>query len=141
MLLEKTKLSLSSSVARLLTVLSGFLLIGIPFLPTPFLKNFGDSKKTIFGPNYPMAISLVSLQLCASLSTAWLFYFATNNSNSILTRFLSAKIFIPFSRLSFALYLIHTVVIWYDAHQSRTPVNVVNYQQMVIFIFIFYLGL
>lgn len=130
LLLEKVKLPISPSTGRFLMILSWCTLVGLPFVPMPFLPSDHTSVNPDT-PNYPLSISLATLLLCSSLSSSWLMYYGATNPDNFLSRFFSAKIFHPLSRLSFTLYLVHTVIIWFDAHQSRTPISVVNYEQMV----------
>ncbi len=130
MLLEKRNLSIPPAVGRFLMLLAWVTLFSLPFTRTPFLPADTDH---VTGTNYSMGFSVATLFLCASLSSGWLMYYGATNPESIFTRFFAAKIFQPLSRLSFTLYLVHTVVIWYNANQSRTPISVVNYEQMVGF--------
>lgn len=58
-----------------------------------------------------------------SLIIVWVVLEFSNGNGSIARRFLSADIFQPFSRLSFAIYLIHIIVVWHYFFNVRVPLD------------------
>lgn len=53
----------------------------------------------------------------------WVVLEFANGNGGLARRFLSADIFQPFSRLSFAIYLIHIIVVWHYFFNVRVPLD------------------
>lgn len=127
-LLEKRKLSLPAPIITLFHVLTAVIFLGYPFLPYFLLQQdlvFLANPTLVNAIQYPLYLSLWSA------ANAWFFYYCSANSSNVIARFLSAKIFQPFSRLSFSIYLVHLMTIWYNAHQTRTTISFANMNELV----------
>ena len=66
-----------------------------------------------------------------SIANGWLVYQCVLNPTNAVARFLSAKFFQPFSRLSFCIYLCHLMTVWYNGYQTRTTISFANMTELV----------
>ena len=62
-----------------------------------------------------------------SLANGWIIYQCATNPSNVVSRFLSAKVFQPFSRLSFSFYMVHLMNLWFNTYQARTPIYVTGF--------------
>ena len=127
-LLEKRNLNLSNRTKKIFSILTVIVFLTYPFSSYIFIRN---DQVIILNPTWIHAIQYVIFLLLWGLANAWLFYFCSTNGASAITRFFFLLIFQPISRLSFSLYLIHLMTIWFNAHQTRTTISLVNFNQMV----------
>jgi len=73
--------------------------------------------------NLKFTLSMILLLLFFSTSTIiWIYSLNIANTSSF-KQFLSAQFFVPFSRLSYGIYLLNLLVIWFNAHQARKPMT------------------
>lgn len=72
--------------------------------------------------------------------TWWFMFFLGGIIVDIVSRFLSAKIFQPFSRLTFSIYLTQSLVVWYYSYQSRELHTISHYNSVNWFFSIFFLS-
>lgn len=121
-LLEGRSLEFSSQWAnRLAWAATTVILLGLPMSSLP---NAGDLSLVSGNRSIGNAVTFAFGVLLWSLANAFLVYQCVIHSGKLaIARFLSAKIFQPLSRLSFALYLVHLMTIWYNVYQTRTPIN------------------
>lgn len=129
LLLEKRRLNLSNRTKKIFSSLTVTVFVTLSFLTYIFIRN---DQVVIENLTWIHAILFAFYLLLWALANAWLFYHCSTNGTSAITKFLSAKIFQPISRISFSLYLIHLMTVSYNAHQTRTTISVVNFNQMVI---------
>lgn len=59
-----------------------------------------------------------------NLSMATLIFICTLNPRMLIAKWLGAKVWRPFSRTVFAVYLIHQVLIWFIVQQTREPITI-----------------
>lgn len=127
-LLEKRTLSLPKPVLTLFNALTLAIFVVYPFSTYWMIYR---EKMFIAQPTLWQATIYAIYLLLWSLANAWFFYKCSIDHTNVLSRFLSAKVFQPFSRLSFSLYLVHLMTIWYNAHQSRTAISLANLNELV----------
>lgn len=119
---------LPQSTTRVFWAFSALILMGLPMASLPNSANLdlipGDG--TISN-----AVQFATAVLLWSLATGWVVYQCVINPHNGLARLLSAKFFQPISRLSFCLYLVHLMTIWYNAHQTRTTLSMATMNELV----------
>lgn len=91
--------------------------------------QFANTTEPIHNP-LESAIVFGIVRLIWSSATVWICLELASGHGGIIHRFLSADIFQPFSRLSFATYMIHIVVIWHNFFSFRSPIDI-SMQNMV----------
>lgn len=121
-LLEGRSLEFSSQRAnRLAWAATTLIFLGLPMASLP---NAGDLSLVPGNTSVGNAIAFAVSVLLWSLANGWLVYNCVVNGEKLaIAKFLSAKIFQPLSRLSFALYLVHLMTIWFNVYQTRVPIN------------------
>lgn len=131
LLLEKRKLALPKWLSTSFNVITATVFLTYPFMTYPFISQ----DKVYFEPEPGLQVALpyVTLIFLWGFANAWLLYRLALTPKGFLTRLLSAKIFQPLSRLSFSLYLVHTVTIWYNSLQTRTTISFANVNELVSF--------
>lgn len=83
-------------------------------LKLPIISQDDSSSKVAY------AFSIICLSVVFSLATLVWITSLVHAKESAVCRFLSSRFFLPFSRLSFGIYLLNMLVIWFNAHQVRT---------------------
>lgn len=124
MLLEKKIIRFSNLVSRLFWTLSA-VIIAFLFFGTYMQLQEPAESMTIYLPSTVTTAVLIFIMTCAwSFSNGWIVYNCATQPSNPVSRFLSAPIFQPFSRLSFAFYLAHICSLWFTVLQARSPVAV-----------------
>ncbi|KPM04913.1 hypothetical protein QR98_0033680 [Sarcoptes scabiei] len=116
------------SIDRLLFLSLALMLIG-PLLFAPRLKSILGSEENI--GNLIESYSLLDVfittlsNLISVAGISLFFYICSNYWSAIKTqlsfRFLSNRFWLPLSRLSFTIYLLHVPINWFLIHQQRHP--------------------
>ena len=131
LLLEKRQINISSFVRTLFWIATIFIFIFFP------LSTHDMVLKDIYvieNPTWWDGTHYVIYMILWCFANAWFFFQCSMHPESSVARFLSAKIFQPFSRLSFSTYLVHVMTIWYSAHQTRTTISFANLNELVSFL-------
>ena len=130
LLLERRPLHrhLPRPLATAFSLLSGAIFLAYPFMTYPLIQQ-DQVLFTETGPRF--ALPYVTLILGWAFANAWLLYRLALSPGGALTRFLSAKIWQPLSRLSFSLYLVHIVTIWFNTYQTRSAISFANINELV----------
>ncbi|KAF7494690.1 hypothetical protein SSS_08946 [Sarcoptes scabiei] len=126
---KSPQLNLSKiSIDRLLFLSLALMLIG-PLLFAPRLKSILGSEENI--GNLIESYSLLDVfittlsNLISVAGISLFFYICSNYWSAIKTqlsfRFLSNRFWLPLSRLSFTIYLLHVPINWFLIHQQRHP--------------------
>ena len=111
----RTKKTLKRHIKRIFWWTSIGIIIALPFSTYPFIQ-----MEEI--PANFLSLSYTGIKRTLWIaSISWIIFASSSFSkNSITARILSAKIFQPFSRLTFCIYLVHSVVIWVYTYTSRS---------------------
>ena len=119
-LLEGRRLAISPISKRAAWALTAAIFLGLPMASLP---SAGDLAQVAGNDSVANAAAFALMVLLWSLANGWLVFNCVTRRDLSLHRFLSAKIWQPLSRLSFALYLVHMMTIWFNVYQTRTAIN------------------
>ena len=103
----------------------------LPFVSMAFIA----STEPVHEP-LPSAIIFGIIRFIWSAGMFWLCYECACGRAGPIRRLLSADFLQPFSRLTFTIYLVHTIPIWHHYFSLRNPV-VVSVESFVNFNFSF----
>ena len=99
------------------TALLAILMICCTLVPvTKSLRTEENEQKNIF---YIMVMAVV-MTIFLVASTLW-FLNTILTPTSVIKQILQYKYLVPISRLSYTLYLLNAIPIWFTAHQNRQP--------------------
>lgn len=65
-------------------------------------------------------------RVCWSISLCYIIFACAHNAGGVLNRFLSHPLWVPFSRLSYSIYLVHIPVLIATTARMKTPFNVTH---------------
>ncbi|KAH7638651.1 acyltransferase-like protein [Dermatophagoides farinae] len=125
-LLQNRRFSLKKNIRLILWWAAIILALVIPFSTYPFIQM-----------EYIPDSSLIAILYTGIKRFFWIFAIGwivyascTETDKNIVSRFLSAKIFQPFSRLTFSIYLTQSLVVWYYSYQSRELHTISHYNSI-----------
>ena len=112
--------------------LASFAFINFLLFHTYFPIQTPHEQMTYFLPGtLNTALTIFIFTLTNSLSIAWILYQCAVNSQNAVSRFLSAKVFQPLSRLSFSVLLMQMPVILFNDLQTRKLVSLSGINALV----------
>ena len=82
-------------------------------------------------PSILTYLTMASTNVSFSVFVGYLLYNLTTDPTSFASRFLSHKFFLPFSKLSFGIYLLHSTVITFNTFQTRSLISYDNINNIV----------
>lgn len=130
MLLERRSLKslLPGPLATAFSLLTGAIFLAYPFMTYPMIQ---EDRVLITETGPLFALPYVTLILGWAFANAWLLYRLALSPTGALTKLLSASIWQPLSRLSFSLYLVHILTIWFNTYQTRSAISFANINELV----------
>lgn len=128
LLLDGKVRPLSIGWSRTLSWLAGVIVLLVP------INTYYDSQSmesVTKGNDFSETIPLIIACILFCLSIFWFLYQSLASPSNWLTKFFGAKIFQPFSRISFSLYMCHWYPIWYNVANVRNPINLANMHELM----------
>ncbi|CAD6245207.1 GSCOCG00013582001-RA-CDS [Cotesia congregata] len=69
-----------------------------------------------------------------AFGVCWIIFMSALGHGGIVTKFLSHPIYLPFSRVSYSIYLLHLIIQSIRVYSMRTPIYFSEYQMIIIII-------
>lgn len=122
-LLEYQFNAISAKLHILYTALWGIFVLSLTALHLPAMTEENEQSHFFYNGSTFLIFSVIVF-----LNTGWFFSNITASASSLVRAGLSLNIWVPFSRLSYGIYLLNPLLIWYNVHLNRdTPtLSIVN---------------
>lgn len=117
-LLEYKFNAISAKLHLVYSALWGVLVLLLAALHLPAKTEENEQTSFLYSSS-----TFVILCLIVLINSLWLFSNIIASASSIVRWALSLNLWLPFSRLSYGIYLLNPLLIWYNVHLNRdTPV-------------------